>query len=57
MGESIQIKDEGTYYLDENGNRQPFLDENDKPYVGLLDGKGCKLPEGNDPVFLKFRIK
>ena len=47
----IEILDTGNYCI-EGGQRKPFLDADNKPFLGLLDGKGGRLAPGAEPVYL-----
>ena len=58
------LLDQGTYYWPDNigpgehvmGEEIAFTKQGGEPYVGLLDGSGHALPEGNADEFLTFRL-
>lgn len=42
----LQLLNTGTYYIDANGKKFPFKDEEGRPFVGLLDADGGALNWG-----------
>lgn len=48
--------DMGYYYLD-GGEEKCFLDKDEYPYVGKLDGSGGKLGAGAEPLLIEKKIK
>lgn len=61
LGWDISALDQGSYYLNADDDKIPFLTAIDRtadppittsePYIGLLDGAGGKLPDGGTAVF------
>ena len=49
--------DRGTVYIDpKTGEKKQFVDENGQPCIGLLDGKGGPLADGDPPHVLWFEV-
>lgn len=52
----LQILNQGTYFIDGGGDKQPFTDSPGNRIVGLLDDDGFELAEGADPTFERYRV-
>lgn len=61
----LQLLDIGSYYVtvggnEDGSNKRTYFKTNDQPpqpYLGLLDGEGFKLEEGQEPKFRRFRLR
>lgn len=48
----LSLLDHGTYFINDNQEKESFVDAAGHPYLGLLDGAGGSLDSTADPVFL-----
>lgn len=51
----LQLLNQGTYYLDAGGDKQPFLAGDDR-IIGLLDAAGAELAANANPTFERYRV-
>lgn len=52
----LQLLNQGTYFLDLNDDKRPFIDEEGNRRVGLLNEDGQELAAANDPTFSRYRV-